>query len=346
MYNSIIVSGVAGCYKTTAITKFGTLFSNVKSVLFDFAEDCKKYKNFLQNDVSTRTLYATFKCQQFNEINNKKSDKIMVFDRSILDSTLYNLIHYEMENRRSEIEDVQWDGIMKRIEIYKLMKETLNFDNWTMLLVVPSQNSMKQVVENMKTRNNGIDILSLEYVKVQRQIFMEFYDYFKEYDKLNIYLYEMDLTFYEPDQNIKILINIINLLSGGICLHNCKILSNNQFRVGIDLTPVKTYNLKKGKFTYVTVNERIVLPPGLVGLIQSRSSWQQKYITSGVIDPSYCGELKVAVYPIQDFDILMGERFAQFIIVQNQNSTSFSNIMELAPGFDFGRATRGFGSTN
>ena len=92
----------------------------------------------------------------------------------------------------------------------------------------------------------------------------------------------------------------------------------------------------------------INLQPGRAGMIKSRSGMNSKHGISaeGVIDASYHGSIKVALYNHSDEYYLVdkGDRIAQLVIVPVYTPI----LHELAPDENFGQSDRGengFGST-
>lgn len=116
----------------------------------------------------------------------------------------------------------------------------------------------------------------------------------------------------------------------------------------IDLRASEDVSLRKGDFALIPFGVAMELPKGYEAHLVPRSSTFKNWgiiqtNSMGVIDGSYCGDhdmWKMPVYATRDTEIHVGDRVAQFRIVENQPEIIFEEAAHLGNG-DRG----GFGST-
>ncbi len=116
----------------------------------------------------------------------------------------------------------------------------------------------------------------------------------------------------------------------------------------IDLRASEEVELKAGEFKLIPLGVAMELPKGYEAHLVPRSStfktWGLLQTNSiGIIDGSYCGDndmWKMPVYATRDVIIHVGDRIAQFRIMENQPRIVFEEVESL------GNTNRGgFGST-
>lgn len=116
----------------------------------------------------------------------------------------------------------------------------------------------------------------------------------------------------------------------------------------IDLRASENVSLSKGEFALIPLGIAMELPQGYEAHLVPRSSTFKNWgiiqtNSMGVIDGSYCGDhdmWKMPVYATRDTEIRLGDRVAQFRIVENQPRIVFDEVEHL------GNCDRGgFGST-
>jgi len=108
--------------------------------------------------------------------------------------------------------------------------------------------------------------------------------------------------------------------------------------------------LEPGARALVATGVAIELPPGSAGLVLARSGLAARQGISvvngpGLIDPGYRGEVKVILLNTdrdEPFEIAVGDRIAQLLIVQTPAHTIVEATSELQVS---ARAGGGFGST-
>jgi hypothetical protein len=154
----ISICGVACLGKTSYIKRQPVKF------LMDLAE--RKKQNPFYNDIGTNSFIR----QVFTA--NFQMQKEGIYDRSPLSSAWYNLVFAEMEGRLAYVQHN-----LKSLTKNELMKFPCIF------LVFPKDNHQMacKIVNQMKVRNNGLDIQNIVYVHAQNKIFHQVGDIYEKF---------------------------------------------------------------------------------------------------------------------------------------------------------------------
>lgn len=124
-----------------------------------------------------------------------------------------------------------------------------------------------------------------------------------------------------------------------------------RFDAGYDVFAAESFTLEPGEVKKVPVGFAIDVPPGWVGLVCPRSGlavrqWVTVFNGPGIIDPTYDGEVQVALHNARSYRY-EGRRFdgiAQLVLTQ-----AFTPELELShtewDRLDLARGIAGFGST-
>lgn len=116
--------------------------------------------------------------------------------------------------------------------------------------------------------------------------------------------------------------------------------------LGIDLFANEDVEILRGEYKLVPTGVALELPPGFGLLIKDRSSVSKKAHTmAGVIDTSYRGEIKIAMYchGSEVFRISKGDKVAQGLLVKDLNLEF--ELKEVDSLSQTDRGVSGFGST-
>lgn len=116
----------------------------------------------------------------------------------------------------------------------------------------------------------------------------------------------------------------------------------------IDLRAAEDVAMKKGDFKNISLGVSMELPEGYEAHLLPRSSTFKNFGIilangMGIIDNSYCGTNDIWGFPaiaMRDTEISIGDRIAQFKIVEKQAKPKFVKVEELS-----GENRGGFGST-
>uniref|UniRef100_V5GK79 SPBc2 prophage-derived deoxyuridine 5'-triphosphate nucleotidohydrolase YosS n=1 Tax=Anoplophora glabripennis TaxID=217634 RepID=V5GK79_ANOGL len=189
---------------------------------------------------------------------------------------------------------------MKSLEIFPT--------TWRALILLSSD--PHAVLEKMKVRANGIDLLDINYVKMQDLVFECFA---AEFD-----LPTLKINVEKPQVMINTISAFVHHMRGSCVLltsphTTLKILHKN---AGIDLKSAATYNLKKGVPQKIKLKEICLIPLGYCGMLFPRSSWHTRiHLQTGIIDAGYAETLSTTVIPLVDCVVESGERFCQIVVV-------------------------------
>ncbi len=116
----------------------------------------------------------------------------------------------------------------------------------------------------------------------------------------------------------------------------------------IDLRAAENITMMRGDFKIISLGVSMKLPDGYEAHVLPRSSTFKNFGIimangMGIIDNSYCGTDDVWGFPaiaVRDTEIHIGDRIAQFRIVENQPRVNIEIVSELS-----GANRGGFGST-
>ena len=114
---------------------------------------------------------------------------------------------------------------------------------------------------------------------------------------------------------------------------------------GFDLYADETVLVSPKNQSWVSIGVCMQIPIGHCGIVYSRSGLASKgiIVLNGVIDPGFCGEIKVLLFNLssEEYTVEKGTRFAQMIFHKTVN-VSFKFTL-----FDFNseRNNKGFGSS-
>lgn len=118
---------------------------------------------------------------------------------------------------------------------------------------------------------------------------------------------------------------------------------------GFDLPSLAYVEVPPLSFSLVRTGLHVAIPENWVGLVRDRSSVALRggITVAGVIDASYRGEIKIAMYNLAG-DVLVfecGERIAQLIIVPHFGSIFCEEVERFDLLGETSRGGDGFGST-
>ena len=117
---------------------------------------------------------------------------------------------------------------------------------------------------------------------------------------------------------------------------------------GMDLRSTEDVEVKPNERVLVGTGLKMAIPRGYYGAIVPRSGMAFKHgitvvNTPGTIDSKYRGEVKVAIYNVDDepYFINRGDRIAQIVFKKHEHA----NLLEVEDLDDTGRGEGGFGSS-
>lgn len=144
-YSRIYFEGVACLGKTTLLKKIQTIPGFEDDVLFtDYFEFCEKTGNVLHT-VNTKEKFSIFNTW-YNKLLNNSSAKFI--DRSPLSGSFYRWINGDYSD----------EYIERALHLYET---TGIFEGHLYVVFLPMEGTETYILENMKRRNNGIDMYTL-----------------------------------------------------------------------------------------------------------------------------------------------------------------------------------------
>ncbi|CAK1579814.1 unnamed protein product [Parnassius mnemosyne] len=180
----IALEGLACTFKTTLLKRFAATNKKVTVHLSDFAEVIQELD--LQNKKTAPLIYTAARVAEMA----KCSAGVHIFDRVAITSVLYTHIFNEDDD------DARHDSILA--DCASLKKSGLMADWGRTLIMLTKPGQEDELVENMRKRGNGLDWLSVEYVRRQNQVFKIFAEQF------GLPVYELDLAKSWTDQQDEI----------------------------------------------------------------------------------------------------------------------------------------------
>lgn len=118
---------------------------------------------------------------------------------------------------------------------------------------------------------------------------------------------------------------------------------------GFDLPAIEDVTIAPHSIYVIRTGIHAAIPEGWVGLVRDRSSVAIRggHTIAGVIDASYRGEIKVAMYNLlsEPLRFTRGERVAQMVVVQHLSGRAAKAVDSLDDLGSTERGAGGFGST-
>ncbi len=118
---------------------------------------------------------------------------------------------------------------------------------------------------------------------------------------------------------------------------------------GFDLPALEDVAISPHSIAVVRTGIHAAIPEGWVGLVRDRSSVAVRggHTIAGVIDASYRGEIKVAIYNLLQTPLQFskGERIAQLVVVEHLSGRAGRSVDSLEALGSTDRGAGGFGST-
>lgn len=147
------LDGVACTTKTTIAKRLGQTPGWVAHL-----DDYKELSDKFQLDAASGgMLFATYR-MQVDAAHLRDTNNVHLFDRQPMSALVYKLIHEKADD----------ETIVRAFEACARMGQTKNYAS---LVLVAKEGTERAVVAAMKRRNNGIDVLTEEYVRQQTKVF-------------------------------------------------------------------------------------------------------------------------------------------------------------------------------
>lgn len=287
------IDGTCCLFKTS--TLLNLKMENVPVLTGDFYEHSTGEPLLLNKlkDPVTDLIYQAFVSSRLKED--------YVHDRLPFTNICYALIFSLMAKEKTMEDAGNYFRLMKSLKIFPA--------TWRALIL--TSNNPHAVLEKMRERSNGIDVLTINYVETQDLVFECFARVFD--------LPTLKIDVRKPVQMINTITAFVYQMRGSCVLLTSPLtlLKISQKNAGIDLTSDGTYNLTKGIPRKIQLNEICLIPLEYCGMLFPRSSWHSKIqLQTGIIDAGYAEPLSTTVIPLEDCVVESGERFCQIVVLQ------------------------------
>ncbi|ANF29753.1 ORF-105 [Catopsilia pomona nucleopolyhedrovirus] len=146
----IYICGTACLFKSTIISRLHA--QGFKTKAGDYKEACNKY-SFLSNKAADQVMTTIYNAYVI--LNEEEG---AVHDRSVIDTIVYDCL----------FRNVPADKFITYIEKFKILNEKWLQSNYFIFVVAGDE---AKTLERMIKRNNGIDMLTIDYVKKQNMYF-------------------------------------------------------------------------------------------------------------------------------------------------------------------------------
>lgn len=246
-----------------------------------------------------------------------------VHDRSVLDGIIYDCMFRKID----------MPVFTRHISNFKRMNERWLMENYFMFLLSGDDEG---TLERMLRRNNGIDIMTLDYVEQQNRYF-----------GAAARILEKDVMYvHGPDDILKIVSKIVSNFPLEITLISGPIKSNYLSDAGIDLYNAENKVLLPGELTLVKVYNRVLIANGFYGRLVSRSS-TEFLVYEGVIDAGYKGDLFYKCVNISSAPVSIFKDRSYVQLILTPFTKKYSVVDEsIITRSDTLRGFNGFGSTS
>lgn len=219
-------------------------------------------------------------------------------DRSPLANIVYDLIHKVLENYQTE--ESAYEEIEQTIPLLRPMLR-----EW-FIIILESDETNQGLLARMQKRNNGIDIMSLEYVRLQNN-FWSFIA--RQLGLLCLRTSDWSALHFEVAR-------LVNLLtSGRPIIFNGYSKKKPDSDAGYDLTCEEDQRVEANAPTAIKLRERVYIPSGYHGHIVERSSASfELSVRGGIIDAHYMGPLSATVVSSVARTFTKNSQFCQLVI--------------------------------
>ncbi|ABM45763.1 unknown protein [Spodoptera frugiperda multiple nucleopolyhedrovirus] len=160
----LALGGVACTTKTTLLKKLDKKSNNISVHLSDYKEFNDEYK--MDHRVGSLFWIAHRLMTDDRDVDNKT---LNVYDRHPMESLVYEAIRRDIN-----LED--------SCKIFEQSAKMNFFDDWKLVFLRVKPGTESHVVKMMRKRNNGIDLITEDYVKKQNERFEQMTRYYNAYE--------------------------------------------------------------------------------------------------------------------------------------------------------------------
>lgn len=244
-----------------------------------------------------------------------------IYDRSPFATAYYNIVYDQNDLGEDE-------------RIAKLGEEMVKFQNgrrWIIMMIPDGSVDYADIVNKMLKRNNGLDWISQEYVRRQVNVANKLVKMCPE-----LLCIRVGTRYGEWHSQMD---NLIRSLYCGQVIVDGPRRVQRPYDGGMDLTCVGG-KLIKGEMAHLELEQRVFIPPGIVGIMYPRSSFVDGIVASGVVDATYSGTLFMKVLACKTRDVGKGEAIAQLVFTRHEKPVVVTGELPMC-----GRSSNALGST-
>lgn len=216
----IFIDGTAGIGKTTFMKQLEKNNSHIKVANLDYLNFVKHYdpssergiicyRGYLMSEMDEKYLEWYRENLEAAKVAALSDDscKVLIIDRSPISNAVYSYVKHGL------LEADQVSKPATPIDIRHLNKIFYEFLNeyteenllshfYTEFVVGIDETNIMNIVERMKERGNGIDILDEQYVLVQNQIFKQVYAYYAQNCKVSFFNCSSKSPYFDPELHL------------------------------------------------------------------------------------------------------------------------------------------------
>jgi dUTPase len=297
-----------------------------------------------QDDIFLKMAYQLQVHGLLNTINMESTPKIV--DRSPLSDFAYEIVHNSMIKNKKDVLNII-DTCIPSGSPASIWLRTLKI-----IIVTPTD--IETTLKLMKERNNGIDILTRNYVKKQNLVFSAIAQYFH---------YEHIKITHAKDDKLKRALNLRLIEASKACI---KKIFNNAYEgkaelfsgliqrgytndAGWDLFNFRMEEIAPSIWKIFT-ECRVKISAGYFGLIRERSSamfgndgnYYPTVIQGGVIDAEFEGEINIIIFSLRpnvDLKQIFENRYTHQLIIVPCCCSNVTDFKNRPPNASFGSSS-------
>lgn len=168
----LYIEGTSGVGKTTCIKKIAKLHgSKVETHMIDFfnlIEDFKPYLDKASNDSINVGYCIDLGIRISSALGKTPNDKHALFDRGVISTLLYSIIFKKLDCKY----EIDWEQEIKSV-ISGQALESLKKEGNVLVVLCPDE-QIEEILDRMRKRDNGIDLLNERYILLQNGAFAAF----------------------------------------------------------------------------------------------------------------------------------------------------------------------------
>ena len=165
-YKRVSLCGLSAIGKSSLLRKMETLgYAVIYTDFHENIERCSSFKDKHQNKLIQITYSEHVMSSKI--IRPPKNGRILQ-DRFVFSDVIYETIYLQMKDK---------SGLEKLDSLLKIDFHRAQFEKYRVLFLLTEPSNFERVLQKMILRKNDIDILSLEYLHAQYEVFTHLQSY-------------------------------------------------------------------------------------------------------------------------------------------------------------------------